>query len=88
MAEDVQPEAPKPVELLDAQLTALSDTHKNVVGSIEKTIRIQEDLSAAGFTEQSERLSGPFSDLSKAAEKLQALIHDVEIERNRMRNEG
>ncbi len=87
MADDVTPEDPKPVEILEAQLTALTDTHKNVVGSIEKTIRTQEDLSNGGFTEQAERLGAPFSDLSNAAEKLQALIHEVEIERNRMRNE-
>lgn len=87
MAEDVQPEDPKPVELLEAQLTALADIHNNVGGSIQKAVRIQEDLSSAGFEEQADRLNGPFSDLSNAAEKLQALIHDVEIERNRMRNE-
>jgi len=87
MAEDVQPEAPKPVELLEAQLTALSDLHNNVSGSIQKAVRIQGDLTSADFEAHADRLSGPFSDLSNAAEKLQALIHDIEIERNRMRNE-
>jgi hypothetical protein len=87
MAEDTTSEDPKPVEILEAQMTAILDTHKNVVGSIEKTIRIQEDLSNAKFQEYADRLSAPFSDLSSAAEKLQALLHEVEIERNRMRNE-
>ena len=88
MAEDAQPEDPTPVELLEAQLTALSNLHDNVGGSIQKAVRIQDDLTSAGFEAQADRLSGPFSDLSKAAEALQSLIHDIEIERNRMRNEG
>jgi hypothetical protein len=80
-------EEPKPVEILEAQITAIFDTHKNIAGSIEKTTRIQADLSAAGFGEFADRLNEPFSDLSSAAEKVQSLLHDIEIERNRARNE-
>lgn len=80
-------EEPKPVEILEAQMTALADTHKNIAGSIEKATRIQETLSTAGFQEFADRIAAPFSDLSNAAEKVQSLLHDVEIERNRTRNE-
>ncbi len=80
-------EEPKSIVVLEAQSTAISDTHKNIIGLIEKVSRVQAELSAAGFQEFADGLSAPFSDLSTAAEKLQQLLHDAEIERNRMKNE-
>lgn len=81
-------EEPKSVEVLEAHITAILDTQKNVTGLIEKVSRVQAELSGAGFQEFSDGLSAPFSDLSNAAEKLQKLLHDAEIARNRMTNEG
>jgi hypothetical protein len=80
-------EESKPVDVLEAQMTAISDTHKNLAGLIEKAARVQSDLLSAGFQEFSDALGEPFSAMSTAAEKLQELLHRVEIERNRIRNE-
>ena len=80
-------EDPKPIDVLEAQITAIDDTHKNLVGLIEKATRIQSELMSAGFQEFSDAIGDPFSEMSTAAEKLKKLLHDVEIERNRTRNE-
>jgi hypothetical protein len=77
----------KSIEALEAQMTAITDTHRNIAGLIEKVSRIQAELATAGFQEFSDGLSAPFSDLSNVAEKLQKLLHDAEIERNHMRTE-
>lgn len=75
------------VDVLEAQLTAISDVHSNLTGLIEKSARIQSDLLSANFSDFSDAIGEPFSAMSNAAEKLQALSHAVEIERNRIRNE-
>jgi hypothetical protein len=80
-------EESKPVDVLEAQITAISDTHTNLAGLIEKLVRVQSELLSAGFPEFSDVIGGPFSAMSTAAEKLQELLHEIEIERNRIRNE-
>ena len=80
-------EGSKPVDVLEAQITAISDTHQNLAGLIEKTARIQSELLSAGFGEFSDAVGEPFSAMSTATEKLQELLHSIEIERNRIRNE-
>ena len=80
-------EGSKPVEVLESQITEISDTHTNLVGLIEKATRVQAELLSAGFQEFSDAVGEPFSAMSTAAEKLQELVHTIEIERNRIRNE-
>ena len=80
-------EESKPVEILEAQITAISDTHSNLVGLIEKAARIQSDLLSANFQEFSDAMGKPFSSMSAAAETLKELGHNMELERNRIRNE-
>jgi hypothetical protein len=80
-------EEPDPIRVLETQITAISDTQKNVKGLIEKAARIQTDLLTAGFQEFSDAMGKPFSALSTAAEQLGELGHNLEIERNRIRNE-
>jgi len=81
------PEGSRSIEDLEAQISAISDTQDNLAGLIQKAARIQGELLDAGFSEYSETLGEPFTAMSMAAEKLQELVHDMEIERNRMRNE-
>jgi len=81
-------EEPEPIDVLEAQLTAIGDTHSNLTGLVEKVARIQSDLMTGGFQEFSDAAGEPFAALSTATEKLQALLHDIEIERNRIRNEA
>jgi hypothetical protein len=78
---------PRPVEVLEAQMTAISDTHTNLVGLIEKTAGIQAELGSAGFQDFADGVGEPFSAMTMASEALQKILHAVELERNRIRNE-
>lgn len=80
-------EASEAIDALEAQMTAIEDTKTNLAGLIEKAARIQSDLLTAGFDEFSNAMGDPFSAMSTAADELQSLFHDLEIERNRIRNE-
>ncbi|MEW6332789.1 MAG: hypothetical protein AB1558_00805 [Thermodesulfobacteriota bacterium] len=77
----------KPVDVLETQITAISDTQKNLAGLIEKAARVQSDLLSGGFQEFSDAIGEPFTLMSAAVEKLQDVLHRAEIEKNRIRNE-
>jgi len=77
-----------PIEALEDLITRISDTQSNVEGLVQKTAGIQGDLMNAKRDDDVRRAGEVFSELSNAAEKLQALGHDLEIERNRRRNEA
>ena len=81
-------ERPNPIDVLDQQVTAITDTHGNLAGLIQKTTRIQVELAEAGLDALADRIQGVFAGLSDVAEELQKVLHDVEIERNRMRTQG
>ena len=80
-------EEKKPLEVLEAQITALQDTHRNVTGLIEKLTRVRSELDEVEFGEFAGKLREPFLALSASADKLHEIAHDMEIERNRRRNE-
>lgn len=75
------------IETLEDEITAMSDTHTNVVGLVQKMASTQVALSDAGFESFSEDVGEAFAALSMAADSLQETVHDAEIERNRIRNE-
>lgn len=77
-----------PIDALEDLITRLNDTRTNVEGLVEKTAGVQGDLMNAKRDADARRAGEVFSDLSNAAEKLQELAHDLEIERNRLRNEA
>lgn len=72
------------VTVLDEQVTAVTDTHKNLAGLVEKLARVQAALMEAGLDTLSDRVSQPFTTLSTAAEEIQALLHDMEEERGEL----
>ena len=77
------------VDVLEAQMTAVSDVQSNLAGLIEKSARIQSELSSSGrFSGLSHAIGEPFAAMSTAAEKLQDLFREMEIEKNRIRTEG
>ena len=82
------PESADPIEVVEKQVTAITDTHANLAGLIQKTTRIQAELAEAGLEDFADRMGGVFASLSDVAEELQKVLHDVEIERNRMRTQG
>lgn len=61
MAEDV-----KPVEILEAQITALGDTHKNVKGAIEKLTPPRRFRSCCTTSKSSATGSGTKSNAAMA----------------------
>ena len=77
-----------PIDVVEKQVTAITDTHANLAGLIQKTTRIQAELAEAGLEDFANRIGGVFAGLSGVAEELQRVLHDVEIERNRMRTQG
>jgi hypothetical protein len=81
-------EQPDPIEVVERQITALTDTHTNLAGLIQKTSRIQSELAEAGLEAFASQVEGIFAALSAVAEDLQDILHGVEIERNRLRSQG
>ena len=81
-------ESADPIEVVERQVTAITDTHANLAGLIQKTTRIQAELAVAGLEDLADRIGEVFAGLSAVAEELQKVLHDVEIERNRMRTQG
>lgn len=77
-----------PIDVVEKQVTAITDTHSNLAGLIQKTTRIQAELGEAGLEAFADRMGGIFASLSGVAEELQSVLHDIEIERNRMRTQG
>ncbi len=78
-------EQPDPIEVVEKQVTAITDTHANLAGLIQKTTRIQSELAEAGLNKFADQLGGIFAALSGVAEDLQTVLHGIEIERNRLR---
>lgn len=72
------------VTVLDEQITAATDTHKNLAGLVEKLAKVQAALMEANLDALSDRVSQPFTTLSTAAEEIQALLHDMEEERGEL----
>lgn len=85
--EQLVPEPSEAIETLETRMTAISDTQTNLAGLVEKTARIQSELMSAGFQQFSDAVGEPFPAMSTAAEKLQEIFHDLDIEKNRIRNE-
>ena len=78
----------KPMEVLEGEITAISDTHTNVVGLVQKLAASQLTLSEAGFESFAKQVGDAFAALSMTADTLQSAMHDAELERNRIRNEA
>lgn len=79
---------PDPIDVVEKQVTAITDTHTNLAGLIQKTSRIQSELAEAGLEAFADQIGGIFAALAGVAEELQTVLHAVEIERNRMRSQG
>lgn len=73
--------------ILEEQITAIEDTRNNLVGLVEKMAGTQLALDEAGFPTFSAGVGNAFADLSNAAQQLESIAHDADLERNRIRNE-
>lgn len=64
---------------LDEQITAVTHTHKNVAGLVEKLAKVQAALIEAGL--DGNKVSPSFTSLSESAEEIEALLHRMEEDR-------
>lgn len=78
----------KTLEILEEEITAINDTHRNLVGLVEKMASTQLALDEAGYREFSTSVGQAFGDLTNAAVCLEQVAHDADLERNRIRNES
>lgn len=76
------------IDALDDQIVAVADTHKSIADLIQKLARVQAALSELQFDDFSAQIAEPFAGMAAAAEKLESLAHDMELERNRLRSEA
>lgn len=78
----------RPVDVLDGFIKSLGDTKTGIQGLVEKLSAIQLEATEKGFDDVSAALGKPFGAASRCAEELEAVIHDAELERNRLANEA
>lgn len=76
------------IEALEGHIDAISSTVNNLQGLVEKTARIQAELSTDGLAEAAEAVAEGFSSLSSAVDRLEAVMADLRMERNRLESEG
>ena len=81
------PDLEKRLSILEEQITAMQDTRSNLVGLVEKMASTQLALDEAGFATFSAGVGSAFAELSSAAQQLESIAHDADLERNRIRNE-
>jgi hypothetical protein len=76
------------LELLEQTLGRLKDLHHTYVSLAEKLAKSQAEATAAGLQTIADQLSKPFSSASDSAKLLESIVHDTEIERNKLRAES
>lgn len=81
-------EEPDRLAVLESQIDAISQTIGNLQGLVAKTARIQADLETGGLDEHADAVGESFSALSGATERLEEIVDDMKMERNRIQNGG
>lgn len=76
-----------PLERLEALLGKLHDLHNSAVAVVEKMGTIQMDALDAKLEALATSLDEAFSSASKAATAVEKVLHDTEIEKNRLESE-
>ena len=73
------------VVVLDQFVGKIRDVHNSYAALIEKLAKVQADAAQAGLDTIAGGLGKPFSDASADAESIQNLLHDTEMERNKLK---
>ena len=73
------------VVVLEQFVGKIRDVHHSYAALIEKMAKVQADAAQAGLESVVHGLGKPFSDASADAETIQALLHDTEMERNKLK---
>lgn len=79
---------PGKIEVLEQTIGKLQDLHKTYISLVEKMARIQAEAMAAGLESIANQLSKPFSSASNNAKLLETIVHDTEMERNKLKAEA
>jgi len=74
-------------EEMERFLSMLKELQATRRKMIERFASLQSEMETAGFQEISVKLGETSASASKNFEKLDAVVHDFEIERNRFKNE-
>lgn len=81
-------ETPDTLTQIERFLSILKELQHDRKRMIERMAGLQSETETAGFNELAGKLGEASSTAAKNFEKLDAVLHDFEIERNRLRNEG
>jgi len=71
--------------VLDQFVGRIKDVHNSYAALLEKLAKVQSDAPQAGLDTIASGLGKPFSDASMDAESIQHLLHDTEMERNKLK---
>jgi hypothetical protein len=76
------------LEYMEEIVLKLQDVEKSYVAIVEKIAALLSQTEEAGLDSLREKLVKPFTDTSNNAKLMGELLHDAEIERNKLRQEG
>lgn len=76
------------LEVMEEILVKLQDVENSYVAIVEKIATLLSQTEEAGLDSLREKLVKPFTDTSNNAKLMGELLHDAEIERNKLRQEG
>ena len=73
------------VVVLEQFVGKIRDVHHTYATLLEKLAKVQADASQAGLESVASKLGKPFSDASVDAKYVEELLHDTEMERNKLK---
>jgi len=75
-------------EAMEEIVVKLEDVENSYVAIVEKIATLLSQTEEAGQDSLREKLRKPFTDTSNNAKLMGELMHDAEIERNKLQQEG
>ena len=73
------------VVVLEQFVGKIRDVHHSYATLIEKLAKVQADAAQAGLESVASKLGKPFSDAAEDAKSIEELLHDTEMERNKLK---
>ena len=73
------------VVVLEQFVGKIRDVHHSYAALLEKLAKVQAEAAQAGLESIASNLGKPFSDASMDAKSIEELLHDTEIERNKLK---
>ena len=78
-------ESPDKVVVLEQFVGKIKDVHNSYAALIAKLAKVQADATQAGLESVANGLGKPFSDAAEDAKSIEGLLHDTEMERNKLK---